>query len=554
MKRIVLLPFACTLVVACQDQRSPTAVRPPSAQLMDGSTSGNRHFFFLAPLVKQPSFSGVFNPALKPIVSICQLDVDPTQNNKPIGCTPNTDPISPGPVTADLAGQQYKVNWDTKQSGINLDMFYRIQVFGASGEKDPLGFADVDPVNNGSQLKNVNTGEYIGLVDGRTLPIKFRIERNAFLPPTCTDCVEANISNNGGILVTNTGFAGASFPAGWLRPDFIADFGDQVVVTIERVSVNNDDQNPLNRCLPIDRAQFEGCYRFKTIPFAGPFNQLVTAGICLSLSEQDPQHNGVELFKVEEPATTESFVTRLPNVPATFVSCERFSSAGPPRNGLFALARRVASWLGPASLHAAHVGAGGLTGSFSRIGWALPDNAFINFDVDPSGASVAPGTIVNTLYNSADVTFTRTAPGAFCGTGTNVYANDHGPLPGGGFDFHSGNNTVTICPEGVASDFSENVGGRIQATFTAPASQVCLNVYPTGFQGSEQETGATGFIEAFDANSTSLGKVTSTPDQADRICVVASGIDHVQFAGSGDAFAIFDNVDVVFVPIFSDLR
>jgi len=552
MKRIALLPFACALIVACQDQRSPTAVRPPSAQLMDGSTSGNRHFWFLPPIVKQPSFSGVFNPALKPIVSICQLDVDPTQNNKPIGCALNKDPISPGPVTADLTGQQYSVNWDTKLSGLNPDLFYRIQVFGAPGQTDPLGFADVDPVNNGSALKNVNTGEYIGLVDGRTLPIKFRIERGAFLPANCTDCGETNVSNAGGVALSSSGFAGASFPAGWLRPDFIANFGDQVVVTIERVSVNNDDENPLNRCLPISRGQFEGCYRFKTVPFAGPFNQLVTAGICLSLSEEDPQHNGVELFKVEEPVTTSSVVTRLPNAPAPFVSCESFSSAG-AGTGVFALARRVASWLSPAPLHAAHVGAGGLTGSFSRIGWALPDTSFINFDVGPSGAAVAPGTIVNTLYNSVDVTFTRTLSGAFCGTGTNVYANDHGPLTGGGFGFHSGNNVVTICPEGVASDFSENVGGRIQASFTTLASQVCLNVYPTGFQGSEQ-TGATGFIEAFDANGTSLGKVTSTADEPDRICVVASGIDHVQFAGSGDAFAIFDNVDVVFVPVFSDIR
>ena len=34
-------------------------------------------------------------------------------------------------------------------------------------------------VNSGKDLKNVDTNEYIALKDGRTLPIKFRIEEGA---------------------------------------------------------------------------------------------------------------------------------------------------------------------------------------------------------------------------------------------------------------------------------------------------------------------------------------------------------------------------------------
>jgi len=135
-----------------------------------------------------------------------------------------------GPAEADLAGQQYKVNWNTGQPAIDPNKFYRIQVFGGAGQDTPLGFADVDPVNNGNQLKNVNTGEYIGLVDGRTLPIRFRIERGAFGTNCASDCAEASVPGTGGVVVTNTGFAGASFPSGWLPAPFT-----NVVVTIERV-------------------------------------------------------------------------------------------------------------------------------------------------------------------------------------------------------------------------------------------------------------------------------------------------------------------------------
>jgi len=552
MKRIVLLSLAGALIIACQDHRSMTGVKPPSALLSDGSNSGNTHFFFLPPLVKQPSFSGVFNPALKPIVLICQLDVGPAPLNIPIGCSSGIAPINPGPVTADVVGQQYLVNWDTRLSGIADDKFYRIQVFGGAGQADPLGFADVDPVNNGSGLKNVNTGQYIGLVDGRTLPIKFRIERGAFGTNCVRDCAEGSVAATGGTVITNTGFAGALFPDGWIRPEVLKELGiDNVVVTIERVPVDNSGEGTLGPCLPFGKQQFEGCYRFTTNPPVGRFAQLVTVGICVELPESDPRHDGVELFSVEEPVTSESPVTRLPNAPAPFVTCESFSSAGAPPAGFFGfarsgwrtLSREVASWLSPRSLLAAHVGAGGLTGSFSRIGWALPDTTMINFDVDPNGSSVAPGTIVNTLYNAVDVTFTRlpAAGSSFCGTSSNVYANDHGPLAGGGFGSNSGNNTVTVCAEGTASDFSENAGGRIQGHFSFPASEVCLNVYPTG-----PGEGATGFIEAFNSSGTSLGKVTSAPGAADRICIVATGIDHVQFAGTGDSFAIFDNFDVIF--------
>jgi len=560
MKRIVPLALACTLFVACQDQRSPTAVKPPSALLMDGAhNSGNAHFFFLPPLVKQPSFSSVFNPALKPVVTICELNVSTT----PAACS-GAPPIDPGPVTADLAGQQYKVNWDTRQSGISVDKFYRIQVFGGAGQSDPLGFADVDPVNNGSQLKNVNTNEYIGLVDGRTLPIKFRIERGAFGTNCASDCAEASVSGTGGgVVVTNTGFAGALFPSGWLRAGFT-----DVVVTIERVNLLDLHDT----CIPLNRPQAEGCYRFKTFPDVGTFagENPVTVGICVEIGNVE-QHDAAQLFKVEElvgegGGTTLGAVTPLENAPAQFVTCEGFAATnrkgGPVLNFARSMLQRVGSWLTPSSAVAAHVGVGGLTGSFSRIGWVLP--TAINFDVAPGGESgdqqVTPGTPVNTLYESQGVRFGRTRPSAFCRStgetsGNEVFANDHGPLPGGGFGFNSGNNVVTVCPEGTSSDFSEDEAGRIEASFDFPMSKVCINAYPTSFHGGIP--GSIGLLVAFNGQGQAIQTVTTAPGVAHVLCVEsagpnAPGIFSVQFAGSGAGLAIFDNLSFTAGPPLSD--
>src|SRR5712664_569295 len=260
MKRIVLLPITCALVVACQDQRTPTAVKPPSFQLVE---AGHDHFFFLPPIVPQRTFSGTFNPALKPVVVICQLDVGPAPLNTPIGCAA-APPVVVLAVEADVAGQQYKVNWDTKQSGINPDLFYRIQVFGGAGQRDPVGFADVDPVNNGSGLKNVNTNEYIGLVDGRTLPIKFRIELGAFTSSgNCADCAEQAVGPAGGTVITNTSLAGVFFPPGALPQD--------VTVIIE-VTPPVAGQS----CIPVNIDQFPGCYTFSTSPGPTTFTTKVT--------------------------------------------------------------------------------------------------------------------------------------------------------------------------------------------------------------------------------------------------------------------------------------
>jgi hypothetical protein len=215
--------------------------------------------------------------------------------------------------------------------------------------------------------------------------------------------------------------------------------------------------------------------------------------------------------------------------------------------------QHLASWVTPTRAYAFHLGGGGSACCFSRFGWVLPASTPINFDVDATGAAIAAGTAVNRTYSTQGVTFSRTMPGAFCGNSDDpsaVYANNNGPLPGGGFGT-SANNVVTICPEDIASDFSEDLGGRIVASFAGNVTQACIQVYATGFQSETGRLpGATGFLEAFDANGVSLGKTTSDPNAfGQNLCVnptATAAIASVQFAGSGSGFAMFDNMTVRF--------
>ena len=51
-----------------------------------------------------------------------------------------------------------------------------------------LGYADVDVVGTGKDLKNINTGEFVALLDDRTLPIKFLAEDGAVDAATGASC------------------------------------------------------------------------------------------------------------------------------------------------------------------------------------------------------------------------------------------------------------------------------------------------------------------------------------------------------------------------------
>lgn len=535
---VVALSVALPLAAACVNEQRVTAVnRHLATDFSDGRVAGaNPHFFFLPPLVSQPTFSGVFNSHIQPVVDICQLD----ETLSPVDCAAGVTHINPGAVQVD-SPDHYHVDWQTDQPPIDVTKFYRIQVFGSTGGLR-LGFADVQPVGSGGQMKKVDTGEFIGLVDGRTLPIQFRIENGAFLPDfNCTDCAEQTITNAGGTVVTSTGFAGAQFPAGWLTSP------SSVVVTIERETVDNGVFT--SSCVqPVGATpfvtQFEGCYQFKTSPRA-TFATNVVVGVCPSFSVPAVQHDVIQLYSFDTTADG-GFVTRaLPNVPAPFVTCTGFASARPPRGWLPDLAARVLHQVGsfftPTTASAAHLGSGGSTCCFSRIGWAMPVGTLINPDAAPGGAAIAPGTAINGTYSTLGVTFSRTMPGAFCGVETTVYANDNGPLEGGGFGFGSGDNVITICPEGIASDFNEQAAGRIIASFSGTVTQACIQAYVTGPAGGH------AVLEAFNGDGGSLVADTSAANAfGENLCVSAAGIASVRFAGLNNGFAMFDNLIVQF--------
>ena len=531
------LPFVAIAAlgsVACHSERSYSA--GPSALIVDANhDNGNVFFLWLPPLLNQQAPAGqVFSRQLSPIVTVTNL------------CT--------GEVVRTLAGSDvqvddadYHTNWHTADDNLDATCTYRIVTTAGTRQ---LGVADVDVVDNGSELQNVNTGEFIPLLADRTLPIKFFIGVGSQCERVDSDCGEGTVQpGQSTTIVTTHGQAGVYVPAGAV---------DQPVTLI----IESADQRP---CIPgLPEPVFPGdigaignsCYDFRTEPplaevnTAGKFNTNVTVGICPVIGTLDHATSDLlQIFQLHIGA--DPAIRPLNNVPATFLHCDpgyTLLGSRKPRGSLLeALTAKLRSLVMPQPLFAStrvaiDFGAGGSTDMFSRFTWALPSVLDLNFDQAPDLSSILPGAAINSAYSHVGVTFSRTSPVSLC-PGTSVYTNDYGRLVSGVLGFHSGQNNISVCPLGLASDFSQYGFGTIKATFVIPAAQACISATPTGYHGLFPPPGGVAFIEALDANGNVLNRTESTTQRVQqRLCVAGTGIAAVRFAGKGSAYAMFDNL------------
>lgn len=256
--RFALAAVSLFLLIGCRsDSVSPPAIGGPMFAVSDGAHDGNPDFFFLPPLFKSPVSDADYQPAafngrLRPSVEICELDAPAADGSRDCVAGEPFKRFGPSSVTVDLAAQQYQVNWKTSDPPLNVNRLYRIRVLIGTTQ---LGFADVDPVSTGKELKNVQTGEYIGLVDGSTLPIKFRVENGALCTIAGRPCAAGtiNLNEGGGIeLVTED-------------EDFHFDIAAGTQATFGGQPVTNVTFN-LQECagIDVDLPKFGDCLRVTT--------------------------------------------------------------------------------------------------------------------------------------------------------------------------------------------------------------------------------------------------------------------------------------------------
>ncbi len=381
--RLSLLPLAVTLLVAaCQDRQSPTEPGGISALVSDGAHGGgNPDFFFLPPLVGDPTSNpnftaGQFNRRLRPVMAVFKgSDQCSLSNLKRKVFGPVIVPVS-------STEEMYKLDWNT--SVLKAGTQYRLCVFGSAAGKS-LGFVDLAPVSN--VMKNIQIGDVIKFQVGRVLPVKLRIEFGALsYDPSQPAAVgtEFTVDKAGG-SVTLRDATGNKFLAAVSVPANAVQQGT-VTVVVATESPKFDD-----KCLPTIPIQSNGCYQIRTEPELFPFAQLVRVEICVDPSSVDPSlRDSLRVFKFN---TTQGLVALQPADPTLIGTDCSGSGLGlneaAPLRGREGVILQLAHWAGrlvaPRELHAAvrrattpPKGIGGLVGSFSDFGGAVPACATVS--------------------------------------------------------------------------------------------------------------------------------------------------------------------------------
>lgn len=516
MRRRVLLCLTLISLSACNGDKigqpvsSPLA--PPSRSISDGTFAlGNPDFFFLPPMAKNPSSSpnwtaGGFNGSLHPIVRVCAMT----------GTTEATATLTAScsdlAASVSLTDEQYYVNWQVPSSST---VFYRLSVVVGTRV---LGWADVETATNASQLKNVTTGEYVPLVDGRTLPLKFRIERYALCDvPGTGPCASATVdASTGGTvsttLVTGGEPAGITIPAGALT-------------TSTTISVQSCPD------LPLDVPLFGTCVRITADPALPPsgFAVAATVFICdvndASVSSLVADHEQAERITLQrlDPGPV---ITALPHAPA----CESpiASAEGSLRGMLAALrhghvgaaAREVASMLAPKPLYAARfidLGGGGFTSELSDFQFALPAKMEIvagtNEQTVPPGSTILPAVQVTDLAGTpvigATVHFFTGDPAIAAGT---LRTTDASGLASAPWAIGAGTSTMQVSGRGIATaslngprrtvgseiddilDPFQPIQSHFDAGFTGVAQPVPVSTGAVTFTAYENTVSATASV------------------------------------------------------------
>ncbi|MGH7664629.1 MAG: hypothetical protein ACRENI_10095 [Gemmatimonadaceae bacterium] len=362
---------------------SPT-VRPPHFGISDGANAnGNPGFFFLPPMVAHPGGDSEFNDDvfrsdLSPVVRICELDAQDISQLSIARCVSTIREFATSEIGVSPTDQHYHVNWDTGEPELDVAKFYRIMVSVGNQE---LGFADVDPVARGSNPRNARTGDAIPLTDGRTLPVKFRIENDGLCEHD-QDCLKAQVGQNGGDFAAPSGHAAIRFPAGVL-PSGV----DEITLTIERLPVGADNRCHAENTTDRPTIELEGCYRFETEPelfplggFQGPNNVIVA--ICLE-NVSPSLRAGLQLFKSDDDerglqALEDADPTGIADFDATCTGFTGTPAASPTRligqltRELGRLTGKLVRLAQPRSLHAIDLGLGGKVKAgdgLSSFGW-----------------------------------------------------------------------------------------------------------------------------------------------------------------------------------------
>jgi hypothetical protein len=203
-KRVLALAVVLVALNSCGDGGGVDQLTAPgdlpSFVISDAAhPPGRAGFYFRPPLVPDASpFPGTFDPNLSPVARVCTLSGGPTTYS----CTTTTTTIATfngstgsAALTVDTKEESYNALWKTPKNLTQGQNKYRLEV---RVGMTLLGYLDFWFVKNSKELQAAmaapNADQYVIVVAGNNVPIKFRIEETA--PPVAADDAYAVAEDN----------------------------------------------------------------------------------------------------------------------------------------------------------------------------------------------------------------------------------------------------------------------------------------------------------------------------------------------------------------------
>jgi hypothetical protein len=303
------------------------------------------------------------------------------------------------------------VNWRVP---INNAVFYRLSAIVGTTR---LGFADFETKNNGQDLKNVNTGDFVPRQDGVTVYVRFRIENHALCTPPgdyTKPCASSTIDlTNGGTLSTIVN----NVPAGLTIPPQ-GGGSNPVTFTVQPCGPGG---------LLIDLPVFGSCLSVSSIP---TLTTNLTNPALVFVCDYPPdvsfipheQSEMVEMHARHSPTFAEALVGADGHCPVSSAETGSIKGmlASAVRGDWRGVRRQLVNLIQPEPLMAMflHAGGGGLTGLQSDFQFALPAKmkpGQANILTGTPGATIPIKVLITDLFGgpvaNANVHFTVTAGG-----------------------------------------------------------------------------------------------------------------------------------------------
>lgn len=392
MKRYVLIAVATVAFLSCHNVDSPVLTDPqaPLFAIYDGANGCRQgdpceHFYLLPPIVRNPHFNGKFNPYLRPSIEIFAAPELAQVPPPDLSCeylAMDRDPIASfDHLTADEDGELYAASWKTGvENLVDNDVVHRGCWFlgnTVTGFRDFLPQADKDSLPRHPEREP----EY-AFENGSTVPLKARFEYGVLCDESVGDCGEGFLSADGGLVVTETAYAGIQGNA---------TSGD-VTIIVQEVACSTDVNGKVKHP-DLDLSQYGPCYDIDTYPPGEPVTLSgAITGVCLDLSTGYPlkpeQDDLLQLHHQRPDGSWEALATAA----APFLACEGAvgtASSNPIVRYAKASGRILVPFLFPTPLHAKHAGLGGRgQTSISPLVWAIPSQMEIVEGTDNQVAAV----------------------------------------------------------------------------------------------------------------------------------------------------------------------